>query len=172
MTGIGLWPFFIGLEALLKEKKMDDRRRLGQGGLEKRRGRERGFRTTGTRESFGKLTRIYPQMKNGRIENASHSGSGAKEGGRRTISLWDALCDRRSVRHYTDQAVEAHTLKDLLDYAVEAPSAVNSQPWSFVIVQNRNLLNEISFEAKRRWLAIPMDVRGAAGPKPDRGPRL
>ena len=74
---------------------------------------------------------------------------------RRTISLWDALCDRRSVRHYTDQAVEAHTLKDLLDYAVEAPSAVNSQPWSFVIVQNRNLLNEISFEAKKTLASNP-----------------
>jgi nitroreductase len=66
-----------------------------------------------------------------------------------SVGLLDALRDRRSIRHYTDQAVEAHTLKTLLDYAVDAPSAVNSQPWSFVIIQNRNLLDEISFEAKK-----------------------
>jgi nitroreductase len=65
------------------------------------------------------------------------------------VGLLDALRDRRSIRQYTDQAVEAHTLKTLLEYAVDAPSAVNSQPWSFVIIQNRNLLDEISFEAKK-----------------------
>jgi len=71
------------------------------------------------------------------------------------ISVLDAICDRRAIRHFTSQAVDKSTVKILLNYAAQAPSATNSQPWSFVVVQNARLLKEISDEAKKLLLTDP-----------------
>ena len=48
------------------------------------------------------------------------------------------------MRSYTRQAVPEQDLHRLLEAAVRAPNARNEQPWSFVIVQNRDLLQRYS----------------------------
>ena len=45
-----------------------------------------------------------------------------------------------------DQAV-IHTL---LDAAVHAPTAMHEEPWSFAVIQDKNLLNRLSESAKER----------------------
>jgi nitroreductase len=50
------------------------------------------------------------------------------------------IYERRAVRAYTDQSVTRENVELLLDAAVHAPSAVNSQPWAFVVLQDRELL--------------------------------
>ncbi len=76
-----------------------------------------------------------------------------------SVSILEALRGRRAVRNYTDQMVDERTIKSLLEYAVMAPSSVNSQPWSFVVIQSKGLLDEISLEAKKimarnlRWMS-------------------
>jgi nitroreductase len=72
-----------------------------------------------------------------------------KSGEGLSIGILEALRDRRAVRHYTDRLLDETTIKTLLDYAIQAPSAVNSQPWSFVVIQKKSLLDEISVEAKK-----------------------
>ena len=42
------------------------------------------------------------------------------------MNLMDAINTRRSVRHYSDQAVAKETVELLLAAAVQAPSACNS----------------------------------------------
>jgi nitroreductase len=64
-------------------------------------------------------------------------------------SVLDAICQRRAIRHYKAQAVDQKTIWTLLEFAVQAPSAVNSQPWSFAVVQDPVLLRNISNEAKK-----------------------
>jgi nitroreductase len=49
--------------------------------------------------------------------------------------------------------VSKETIQALLDAAVQAPSAMNRQPWAFLVIQNRNLLKRISDAAKSRILA-------------------
>lgn len=44
--------------------------------------------------------------------------------------------NRYSVRSYSDQSVEPEKLDYLLEVARLAPSAVNKQPWRFVVVQS------------------------------------
>ena len=44
------------------------------------------------------------------------------------------------MREFTTQAVDEMTLRRLIDAAIQAPSAVNEQPWSFVVVRDKGLL--------------------------------
>ena len=55
----------------------------------------------------------------------------------------EAILSRRSVRKYTARRVPEPALKRLLQAAMNAPSAGNEQPWQFVIVTDRNILDEI-----------------------------
>lgn len=47
---------------------------------------------------------------------------------------------RRSIRKYTDQAVEEATLTLLLQAAMAAPTATNSQPWEFIVITEASIL--------------------------------
>lgn len=53
----------------------------------------------------------------------------------------DILFRRRSIRQFTDQAVDEETLKLLLKAAMAAPTACNSQPWEFIVVTEKESLD-------------------------------
>ncbi len=64
------------------------------------------------------------------------------------MDIMEAIYSRRAVREFTAEPVDEKTLRQLIDAAVQAPSAVNEQPWLFSIVLDRVLLAQISREAK------------------------
>lgn len=64
------------------------------------------------------------------------------------MELKEAIYNRRSVRSYSDEPVEKHLILTLLDAAIQAPSAMNNQPWSFVVIQDKSLLRAYSDRAK------------------------
>jgi len=49
------------------------------------------------------------------------------------MELEQAIYARRAVREYTTEPVDQVMLRRLIDAAIQAPSAVNEQPWSFTI---------------------------------------
>jgi nitroreductase len=55
----------------------------------------------------------------------------------------DFILDRRSIRRFTDRKIEAGILKAILTAAMYAPSAVNRQPWHFVVIDDPRLMEEI-----------------------------
>lgn len=59
----------------------------------------------------------------------------------------EAIYARRSVRDFTSDVVPESTVRHLIDAAVQAPSAMNSQPWAFVVVQDPEILSTISQRA-------------------------
>jgi nitroreductase len=63
-----------------------------------------------------------------------------------------AIYGRRAVRDYTTEPVDEATLRQLIVDAVQAPSAVNQQPWLFSVVRDKSLLARISREAKAYML--------------------
>jgi len=67
------------------------------------------------------------------------------------MELNDALYMRRAVRDFTPAAVDQATVTALIDAAIQAPSAMDEQPWSFVVVRDKALLDRISTEAKA-WM--------------------
>jgi len=54
-----------------------------------------------------------------------------------------ALMSRRSIRRYTREEVSEDTVKLLLEAAMSAPSAGNEQPWHFVVIRQRRILDAI-----------------------------
>ena len=62
---------------------------------------------------------------------------------------------RRSVRDYTNQPVSEEIVEELFDAAIQAPSAMNEQPWAFVVIQDTKLLKSYSDRAKSLLLNSP-----------------
>jgi nitroreductase len=56
----------------------------------------------------------------------------------------EAIFTRRSVREFTEEAVPDEIVERLLRAAMQAASAGNQQPWQFVVVRERALLDEIA----------------------------
>lgn len=55
----------------------------------------------------------------------------------------EAIYKRRSVRKFKDTPVETEKLECLLKAAFSAPSAVNAQPWEFVVITEEETLEEL-----------------------------
>ena len=68
------------------------------------------------------------------------------------MDLREAIYTRRAVREFTAEPVDETMLRQLIDAAIQAPSAVNQQPWSFCVVRDRALLTQISREARAHLL--------------------
>jgi len=56
----------------------------------------------------------------------------------------EPLLSRRSIRRFEDREVPDELLLKAVDVARQAPSARNSQPWHFVIIKDREKLEELS----------------------------
>lgn len=55
----------------------------------------------------------------------------------------DAILTRRSIRKYTPQEIPDEIVQKLLKAAMNAPSAGNQQPWHFIVIRSREILDEI-----------------------------
>ena len=78
------------------------------------------------------------------------------------------IMTRSSVRSYSDRPVSAGQIDTLLRAAMAAPTAGNKQPWRFIVVDKRELLDSISANfnsmtmAKDAQLAVIMCGEPAA----------
>lgn len=55
----------------------------------------------------------------------------------------DAIFERRSIRKYSDKVVPYEVIEKLLEAGMCAPSAGNEKPWNFIVIDNKDILNEI-----------------------------
>lgn len=62
----------------------------------------------------------------------------------RARAVLENIASRKSVRLYLDRAVPAEMVESLLRAAMAAPSAKNRQPWSFIVVDDRSLLDTLA----------------------------
>ena len=60
------------------------------------------------------------------------------------MDVTKAILSRRSIRKYTEEPVSDDDIEALLSAAMHAPSAVNEQPWHFVTIKDRKILEAIS----------------------------
>ena len=54
------------------------------------------------------------------------------------------IIDRVSVRRYTDRTLSDEQVSAILHAAMSAPSGVNRQPWEFIVVDDRKLLDQLA----------------------------
>lgn len=59
-------------------------------------------------------------------------------------NVLDVIHSRKSVRTYTGQVVSEEQIEILLRAGMSAPSAMNRQPWFFVVVDDGDILKEFS----------------------------
>ncbi|MFC1918584.1 nitroreductase family protein [Chloroflexota bacterium] len=59
------------------------------------------------------------------------------------MALLDLLKHRKSVRDFLDKPVEREKVMMCLEAARLAPSAGNSQPWKFIVVDDKQLKNKL-----------------------------
>ena len=59
------------------------------------------------------------------------------------MTLLDLLRHRKSVRDFLDRPVEREKIMTCLEAARLAPSACNSQPWRFIVVDDTQLKNKL-----------------------------
>ena len=69
------------------------------------------------------------------------------------MELMEAISGRRSIRDYKPDPVAREAITRLIDAAIQAPSAMNQQPWSFVVIQEQSLLDRISHDAKAHLMS-------------------
>lgn len=68
------------------------------------------------------------------------------------IAYEELLKNRRSVRDYQDKKIDPKVLQEILNNTCQAPSAMNKQPWEFIVIQDRKLIEKISDESKSNLL--------------------
>jgi len=57
--------------------------------------------------------------------------------------MTDIIKERRSIRSYKNKEVSDEQIYDLLEAGMLAPSAGNEQPWHFIIIDNKEIINKI-----------------------------
>jgi len=56
----------------------------------------------------------------------------------------DTIYRRRSIRKYTEEEVPEEIISKIIKAGMNAPSASNQQPWQFLIINESDLLQEIT----------------------------
>lgn len=86
------------------------------------------------RRDFGKLGMLALVL-------SAMPGNGyAQESG---VDFFDVINKRHSVRAYTEEAISNEDIESLLRSAMRAPSAANEQPWEFVVIRDKAILEKV-----------------------------
>jgi nitroreductase len=64
------------------------------------------------------------------------------------MDIFDAIRGRKSIRRFKQTPVPDEDIRKILDAARLAPSANNSQPWSFIVIKDRALLKKMADAAR------------------------
>ena len=68
------------------------------------------------------------------------------------MDFTEILKNRRSIRRYQEKPVPVELIKSITNDSILAPSAGNEQPWKFIIVNNKEMIDRISMECKKNML--------------------
>ena len=87
--------------------------------------------------------------------------------------LIDLIYRRRSIRKFTEQPLSEEQIETLLKAGMAAPSAMNAQPWEFIVITDAQILSKfrnalmLPSRTTPRWSAFAA-ARGLRRTKPGR----
>lgn len=94
------------------------------------------------RRNFMKLTAAAGSaMALGGLTRPVNAQSGAND--RQDLDFFEVVRNRRSVRKFKADSVPEEHLRQILDAARFAPTSGNQQPWKFLVVRDRALLDRL-----------------------------
>jgi nitroreductase len=65
---------------------------------------------------------------------------------------------RRSIRNFTDDRVPNEVIGEIMRAGTFAPTATNQQPWRFVVIRNREVIDRIGRRSKELWAELYKDA--------------
>ena len=80
------------------------------------------------------------------------------------LEVFEAIKRRRSIRKYEETVVEKEKLLNVLEAARLAPSAMNRQPYAFVVIKEKETVQKLSSACNQEWIA-PIIIVVCAFPK-------
>ncbi|MEX2229580.1 MAG: nitroreductase family protein [Dehalococcoidia bacterium] len=83
---------------------------------------------------------------------------------RLTMPLGEALFTQRAIRRFRPDSLPEEDLRDILTAAIRAPSGGNAQPWHFLVIRDRALLDRFAPLYHEAWWAKRRDA-GIHGPE-------
>jgi len=83
------------------------------------------------------------------------------------IEVLNAIYERRAIRRYRAEPIRRESLQELIDAAIQAPSAMNEQPWAFVVIAGEARLETYSQRAKQYLLELNDGSLNTHGLGPD-----
>ena len=87
---------------------------------------------------------VSAQMKSSQTKGSEAKSSMMKENtpGKES-NIWDIFYNRRSVRKFKSDAVPEADIRKVIDAARMAPTSGNQQPWKFLVIRDRKIINNI-----------------------------
>jgi len=86
------------------------------------------------------------------------------------VDYFELLVKRRSIRDFEDRAVPLEVVQEIINDSIKAPNASNRQPWSFIIINNKEYMKRLS-DASRNGL-IASAARNPDSPLKDYAERI
>ena len=81
------------------------------------------------------------------------------------MKVFDAICFRRSIRKYKSDPVEKGKLERILEAGRLSPSAVNKQPWHFIVVRDPSVRESLRASYGQSWFVnAPLIIVVCADP--------
>jgi nitroreductase len=82
------------------------------------------------------------------------------------MSLLDVILSRRSIRKYENKEIPPEILQQILEAGRQAPSAVNRQPFRFVVVKDHEIMKDLCDNLITRFVKYaPAAIAGCADVK-------
>ncbi len=82
------------------------------------------------------------------------------------LDVFEAIKNRRSIRQYSNLPVESEKISRILEAARLSPSANNNQPWSFVVVTQKEARESLFPAYPREWfMTAQVVIVACADPK-------
>jgi nitroreductase len=72
------------------------------------------------------------------------------------MELKTVIQQRTSIRVFKDEKVPIHDLKEMVRLAGLAPSVNNYQPWKYIAITNKEVLNQIADQVAKKISALPL----------------
>lgn len=66
----------------------------------------------------------------------------------KTVNYFENMNKRRSVRDFSDKSIPFEIIENIIKTASTAPSGANKQPWTFCVVQDKELKKKIRLAAE------------------------
>lgn len=77
-----------------------------------------------------------------------------------TVTVMDAIQNRRAIRDYHNKSIDREMIYAVIDAAIKAPTAMHKEPWSFLVIESKDIMDRVSETARTL-------IREAAEKNPD-----